>query len=48
LSVRMLRLWSTYRKLAGPRLLQRPAPVILESAGGTSRYTRDMGASAVI
>lgn len=48
LSVRMLRLWGAYRKLGGPRVLQRPAPVILESAGGgTSRYSRDIGISAV-
>jgi hypothetical protein len=49
LSPRMLQLWSAYRKLAGPRMQQRPAPVILESAGsGTSRYPRDAGVSALI
>jgi len=48
LSMRMPRLWGAYRKLAGPRVPQRPAPVILESAGGgTSRYSRDVGISAV-
>jgi hypothetical protein len=50
LSVRMIRLWGTYRKLSGPRLLQRAAPVTLESAGGSSasRYAKGMGVSAVI
>jgi len=49
LSVRMLRLWSAYRRLAGPRVPQRPAPVILDNAGSvTSRYSRDASVSAVI
>jgi len=49
LSVRMLRLWSAYRRLAGPRLLQGSAPVMLGNAGGgTPRYSRDAGVSAVI
>ncbi|HEY6927709.1 MAG TPA: hypothetical protein VI653_29815 [Steroidobacteraceae bacterium] len=50
LSVRMLRLWSAYRRLSGPRVLQRPAPVALENAGsGTPRYARDVrSVSAVI
>ena len=49
LSVRLIRLWGAYRKLAGPRVILRPAPVILDSAGsGASRYTRDAAVSAVI
>ena len=49
LSVRMLQLWSAYRKLAGPRVQQRPAPVLLEGAGSnTSRYSRAVGVSALI
>jgi hypothetical protein len=49
LSTRMLQLWGAYRKLAGPRVPQRPAPVILESPGsGASRYSRGLGVSAVI
>jgi hypothetical protein len=49
LSVRLLQLWRAYRKLAGPRIPQRPAPVILENTGtGTARYPRDLGVSAVI
>ena len=49
LSVRLIRLWGAYRKLAGPRIALRPAPVILDTAGGsTSRYSRDAAVSAVI
>jgi hypothetical protein len=49
LSVRLLRLWSAYRKLAGPRLPQRPAAVVLENVGGgTARFSRDVGVSALI
>lgn len=49
LSARMLQLWSAYRKLAGPRILQRPVPVIVENAGsGASRYSRDASVSAVV
>jgi hypothetical protein len=49
LSARMLQLWSIYRKVAGPRVPQRTAPVVVESAGGgASRYSRGVGVSAVI
>jgi hypothetical protein len=48
LSVRMIRLWSTYRKLSGPRILSRPAPIVLESTAGTAlRYSAEVGVSAV-
>ena len=47
LSTRMIRLWAAYRKLNGPRLPLRPAPVVLESlAGGTSRYSGEIGVAA--
>jgi hypothetical protein len=40
LSARMIHLWAAYRKLSGPRRLQRIEPVILESVvGGTPRYS---------
>ncbi len=49
LSVRVLHLWSAYRKLGGPRLQSQKAPLTLERAGGGAlRLTGDMGASAVI
>ncbi len=49
LSVRLIRLWGAYRKLAGPRIALRAAPVILDTAGsGASRYSRDAAVSAVI
>jgi len=49
LSVRMLHLWSAYRKLAGPRVQSQKAPVILErAAGGASRYSGDVGVGAVV
>jgi hypothetical protein len=39
-SARMIHLWVAYRKLSGPRMPQRVAPVVLESiAGGTPRYS---------
>ena len=42
LSVRMIRLWSSYRKLSGPRILQRVAPIVIESAPErASRYSAD-------
>jgi hypothetical protein len=48
LSVRMLHLWSTYRKLAGPRVQVQKVPVILERDGGAPPYSRDGAVSAVI
>jgi hypothetical protein len=40
LSMRMVKLWSAYRKLSGPRGARRPAPAVLEcAAGGPSRYS---------
>jgi len=49
LSVRMLHLWTAYRKLAGPRLLQQTAPVIVENAAGSApRYSKDAAVSALI
>jgi hypothetical protein len=48
LSVRMIRLWSAYRKLAGPRVVVRVAPVALEGAGErVARYAGDVGVSAM-
>jgi hypothetical protein len=48
LSVRMIRLWSAYRKLAGPRVVLRAAPVVLESAAEpTKRFSGHVGAVAV-
>ena len=48
LSVRMIRLWSAYRKLSGPRIVLRAAPVALEGAGERApRYSGGVGISAV-
>jgi hypothetical protein len=50
LSTRMIQLWSAYRKLSGPRILPRTAPVHLEggAGGGAARYAGNVGASAMI
>lgn len=49
LSVRVLRLWSVYRRLGGPRVQVQKAAVIVERAGGTApRHASDAAASAVI
>ena len=49
LSVRLLRLWSAYRKLGGPRVETQKASVVVERAGGGAlRYPREADASAVI
>ncbi len=48
LSMRMVHLWTAYRKLSGPRVSQRIEPVVLESlVRGSSRYSADIGAAAV-
>ena len=48
LSVRMLRLWSAYRKLSGPRIAVRTVPVALDGAGGSApRYAPFVGVSAM-
>jgi hypothetical protein len=48
LSLRMIQLWSAYRKLSGPRLLQRTAPVVLQGAPtGASRYPTETAVSAM-
>jgi hypothetical protein len=49
LSMRMIRLWSTYQKLSGPRLLQRMTPVVLEEGAreATSSYSGDVGVSTI-
>ncbi len=49
LSTRMIRLWSAYRKLSGPRLVLPIAPVVLEGAGeGSSRHAGSFSVSAMI
>lgn len=49
LSVRMIQLWRTYRKLPGPRILRRVTPVVLEDAGNRApRYPAAVGISATI
>jgi hypothetical protein len=49
LSMRMIQLWSAYRKLSGPRVELRMAPVVLESScDGASRFSGDVGVSAMI
>jgi hypothetical protein len=49
LSMRMILLWSAYRKLSGPRVLLRTAPVVLEGAtAGTSHFSGNVGVSAMI
>src|SRR6202011_4888770 len=41
-SARVIHLWVAYRKLSGPRLQQRVAPVVLESVvGGAPRYSQE-------
>lgn len=48
LSIRMIQLWATYRRLSGPRLPRRAAVVVLESTvSSTPRYTGDAGVVAV-
>jgi len=49
LSMRMIQLWSAYRKLSGPQLPRRTAPVVLGSTGeGALRYSGNIGVSAPI
>jgi hypothetical protein len=46
-SPRMIHLWVAYRKVAGPRVQIRVAPVVLESvAGGAPRYSREESLAA--
>jgi hypothetical protein len=45
LSVRMIQLWSAYRKLCGPRIPRPAAPVVLE--GEPPRYSAAVGIGAV-
>lgn len=49
LSMRMIRLWSAYRKLSGPRVTLQTAPVVLEGAcDGAARYSGDIGVNAMV
>jgi len=45
LSLRMIQLWSAYRKLSGPRLPRRMTPVVLEDGAcdAASSYPEDVG-----
>ena len=48
LSIRMIRLWSAYRKLSGPRIALRMAPVVLDGPGdGAPRRARNVGISVM-
>jgi len=50
LSMRMIHLWSAYRKLSGPRLPRRMTPVVLEGDGcdAASSHSGDVGVSTLI
>jgi len=49
LSMRMIRLWSAYQKLSGPRRPQRIRPVVLDDDAGDSAsgYSEDVGVSTI-
>lgn len=48
LSMRMIQLWRVYRKLSGPRVLRRVAPVVLDNAAdAASRYSGSVGVAAM-
>jgi hypothetical protein len=49
LSMRMIKLWSAYQKLSGPRLPQPLTPVVREGGAceATSSYSGDVGASTI-
>jgi hypothetical protein len=48
LSMRMIQLWSAYRKLAGPRLPQRTTSAVLQGSDTAPSYSGDVGVSPVI
>ena len=50
LSMRMIRLWSTYQKLSGPRLPRRMTPVVLEDGAcdAASSDSGNVGVSTII
>ena len=50
LSMRMIRLWSAYRNLSGPRLPRQMTPVVLEddACDAASTYSEDVGVSTAI
>lgn len=49
LSTHIIKLWSTYQKLSGPRQPQRTTPVVLEGGAGDSAsgYSEDVGVSTI-
>jgi hypothetical protein len=50
LSMRLIQLWSAYRKLSGPRLPPRLTAVVLEDSAcdATSSYSEDAGVSTMV